>query len=43
MTDCQHYDNGFCKLYSNEAVVWKCKEDADCEGYVEGEDDSNNL
>lgn len=26
MTDCQHYDNGFCKLYSNEAVVWKCNE-----------------
>lgn len=36
--DCQHCDNwGFCKLYSNESTVWKCKEDADCEGYVEVE------
>ena len=28
-------DLGFCELYSNDAVVWKCKKDADCEGYVE--------
>ena len=35
--DCQHTDDhGFCRLYSNESVVWKCKEDASCEGYVEG-------
>lgn len=36
---CEHCDEwGFCKKYSNDAVVWKCKEDADCEGYVEGGD-----
>lgn len=40
--DCQYCDEwGFCKKYSNDAVVWKCKEDADCEGYVEGEDAEN--
>ena len=33
---CRHCDDmGFCELYSNDAVVWKCKEDAECEGYVE--------
>ena len=27
--DCEHCDEwGFCKKYSNDAVVWKCKEDA---------------
>lgn len=32
---CEHRDEwGFCKKYSNDAVVWKCKEDADCEGYA---------
>ena len=37
---CEHRDDwGFCKKYSNDAVVWKCKEDADCEGYVEAADD----
>lgn len=36
--NCQHCDaSGFCTKYSNDAVVWKCKEDADCKGYVEGE------
>ena len=31
--DCQHCDEyGFCTKYSNDAVVWKCKEDADCGG-----------
>ena len=40
MNNCQYCDEwGFCKKYSNDAVVWKCKEDADCEGYVEGEDE----
>lgn len=34
--DCEHCDEwGFCKLYSNEVTVWKCKEDADCEDYIE--------
>lgn len=36
--DCIHCDrHGFCKLYSNDAVVWKCKNDASCDGYVEDE------
>ena len=39
MFDCEHCDEwGFCKKYSNYEVVWKCKEDADCDGYVEGGD-----
>ena len=38
--DCQYCDDlGFCTKYSNDAVVWKCKEDADCDGYVEGDDE----
>lgn len=36
---CRYRDEkDFCSLYSNEAVVWKCKEDADCEGYEEVDD-----
>ena len=31
-------DQGFCDLYSNDAVVWKCKGVADCEDYVEEDD-----
>ena len=30
---CKHCDNlGFCNLYSNDAVVWKCKRELDCKG-----------
>lgn len=36
--DCAHCDNdGFCRVYSDCSVVWKCPGDADCEKYVEGE------
>lgn len=31
-------DLGFCTKYSNDAVVWKCKGDADCKDYVEGDE-----
>lgn len=31
---CKYCDElGFCTLYSNDAVVWKCKED--CKDYAE--------
>lgn len=44
MDKCKYCDDlGFCKKYSNYAVVWKCKEDPDCEGYVEGEDDKQEA
>lgn len=37
---CCHCDgDGFCKKYSNDSVVWKCKGDADCEGYLEAEEE----
>ena len=37
---CLHCDaDGFCKKFSNAEVVWKCKEDADCEGFLEGTED----
>ena len=37
--DCQYCDeHGFCKKYSNFMTVWKCKGDADCDEYVEGEE-----
>lgn len=40
---CLHCDAyGFCKKYSNNAVVWKCKEDADCEGFTEGAEDEED-
>lgn len=30
---CTHYDDhGFCNLYSNDAVVWKCKR-YNCKGF----------
>ena len=28
-------ENGFCMKYSNFAMDWPCKGDADCEGYAE--------
>ena len=38
--NCMYCDKwGFCTKYSNDAVVWKCKEDPNCEGDLEGEDD----
>ena len=37
--NCQYCDEcGFCTKYSNLDVVWKCKGDADCEGYAEVDD-----
>ena len=34
--NCQYCDAwGFCKLYSNDAVVWKCSKDPNCKDYVE--------
>lgn len=36
--NCQHIDDqGYCRRYSNEAVVWKCQIDAACEGYEKGD------
>ena len=36
--DCAHCDeNGFCKLYSEYDLVWKCPGNADCGGYQEGD------
>ena len=35
--DCRYCDElGFCTKHSNDAVVWKCKED--CKDYVEVND-----
>lgn len=37
---CRHCDEyGFCNKYSNDAVVWKCKEDTACEDFVDGAED----
>ena len=34
--NCDYCDEwGFCRKYSNDAVVWKCTEDPSCDGYVE--------
>lgn len=36
---CAHCDDlGFCNLCSNDAVVWKCNQKADCKGYTEVND-----
>jgi hypothetical protein len=37
--NCQYCDDlGFCTKYSNDAVVWKCKDDVNCVAYTEVED-----
>lgn len=42
MFDCAHIDSwGFCKLYSDADVVVRCPENADCNKYVEGEEEDN--
>ena len=38
--DCQYCDKyGFCTKYSDLDLSWKCKGDADCDDYVEVDDD----
>ena len=38
--NCAHIDEwGFCKAYSDGDVVWMCPKNADCDRYVDGEDD----
>lgn len=38
--NCRYVDDqGFCRLFSNDSVVWKCNEDAGCKGYAEGDGD----
>ena len=38
--DCVHCDNdGFCRIYSDADVAFKCPGNGDCEKYVECEED----
>lgn len=40
---CLHCDaDGFCKKFSNSEVVWKCKEDGDCDDFLEAEENEED-
>lgn len=40
---CLHCDAyGFCKKFSNSEVVWKCKEDGDCNDFLEAEENEED-